>query len=71
LPWSAVDIRFGSLADIPQCNRHVRFSPESGHWNAPQLSTKHEVLGIAEPHQKMAGVSQELLLCNFMLGIVS
>jgi hypothetical protein len=26
-----VDVRFGSLADISQCNRHVRFTPESGH----------------------------------------
>src|SRR4029079_17264455 len=25
------DVRFGSKADIPQCNRHVRFTPESGH----------------------------------------
>ena len=25
------DVRFGSLADISQCNRHVRFTPESGH----------------------------------------
>ena len=25
------DVRFGSLADISQCNRHVRFTPKSGH----------------------------------------
>src|SRR5262249_1876697 len=25
------NVRFGSLADISQCNRHVRFTPESGH----------------------------------------
>ena len=25
------DVRFGSLADISQCNRHVRFTPNSGH----------------------------------------
>jgi hypothetical protein len=25
-------VRFGSLADISQCNGYVRFSPESGHW---------------------------------------
>jgi hypothetical protein len=24
------DVRFGSLADISQCNRNVRFTPESG-----------------------------------------
>ncbi|MGB8530424.1 MAG: RidA family protein, partial [Pseudolabrys sp.] len=24
-------VRFGSKADISQCNRHVRFTPESGH----------------------------------------
>ena len=23
-----LDVRFGSLADIPQCNRHVRFAPD-------------------------------------------
>jgi hypothetical protein len=28
------DVRFGSLADISQCNRHVRFTPESGHSQA-------------------------------------
>jgi len=27
------DVRFGSKADISQCNRHVRFTPESGHWS--------------------------------------
>ena len=25
------DVRFGSLADISQCNRHVRFTPNSRH----------------------------------------
>src|SRR5215831_6894525 len=25
-------VRFGSKADISQCNRHVRFTPESGHF---------------------------------------
>ena len=25
------DVRFGSLEDILQCNRHVRFTPDSGH----------------------------------------
>jgi hypothetical protein len=25
------NVRFGSLADILHCNRHVRFTPESGH----------------------------------------
>ena len=25
------NVRFGSLADILQCNRHVRFTPESGY----------------------------------------
>jgi hypothetical protein len=30
--WSAVgNVRFGSKADISHCNRHVRFTPESGH----------------------------------------
>ena len=24
-----VDVRFGSLADILQCNRHVRFTPKA------------------------------------------
>jgi hypothetical protein len=24
------DVRFGSLADISQCNRDVRFTPKSG-----------------------------------------
>src|SRR5215471_12854850 len=27
----AVDVRFGSLADIAARRRHVRFTPESGH----------------------------------------
>jgi hypothetical protein len=27
----ASDVRVGSKADISQCNRHVRFTPESGH----------------------------------------
>src|SRR5262245_51148789 len=26
-----VNVRFGSKADISQCNCHVRFTPESGH----------------------------------------
>ena len=26
------NVRFGSKADISQCNRHGRFTPESGHW---------------------------------------
>ena len=26
-----LDVRFGSKADISQCNRHVRFTPNSGH----------------------------------------
>jgi hypothetical protein len=25
------DVRYGSKADISQCNRHVRFTPESEH----------------------------------------
>src|SRR5262249_35711268 len=31
---TAWDVRFGSKADISQCNRHVRFPPESGHARA-------------------------------------
>jgi hypothetical protein len=27
----ARDVRFGSKADIPHCNGHVRFTPKSGH----------------------------------------
>ena len=29
--YSKADVRIGSLADIPQCTRHVRFTPNSGH----------------------------------------
>jgi hypothetical protein len=28
------NVRFGSKADIRACPRHVRFTPESGHWNS-------------------------------------
>ena len=28
---NTTDVRFGSKADISQCNRHVRFTLESGH----------------------------------------
>jgi hypothetical protein len=28
---SDLNVRFGSKADISLCNRHVRFTPESGH----------------------------------------
>ena len=31
MPLVRIDVRFGSLVDIPQRNRHVRFTPESGH----------------------------------------
>jgi hypothetical protein len=31
---TALNVRFGSLADISRCNRHVRFTPESGHKTA-------------------------------------
>ena len=31
------NVRFGSLADISQCNRHVCFTPESGHSIAADL----------------------------------
>jgi hypothetical protein len=47
----AVIVRFGSLADISHCNRHVRFTPESGHSqrkhacplraNSGQIATSH------------------------------
>jgi hypothetical protein len=26
------DVLYGSKADIGTCPRHVRFTPESGHW---------------------------------------
>jgi hypothetical protein len=28
---SLIDVRFGSLADIPRCPGHVRYYPESRH----------------------------------------
>ena len=28
------NVRFGSLADIEASPRHVRFTPNSGHWNS-------------------------------------
>jgi hypothetical protein len=28
---TALNVRFGSLADISQCNHHVRLTPETGH----------------------------------------
>ena len=33
--WAAADVRFGSKADIGAGPRHVRFTPNSGHWNWP------------------------------------
>src|SRR5262245_44760612 len=30
-PSSGLNVRFGSKADISHCNRHVRFTPKSGH----------------------------------------
>jgi hypothetical protein len=30
----ALNVRFGSLADISECPSDVRFTPESGHWNS-------------------------------------
>ena len=39
--WTEVqqssDVRFESLADISQCNRHVRFTPKSRHGSAARL----------------------------------
>ncbi|MGB8555064.1 MAG: hypothetical protein WCD73_17225, partial [Pseudolabrys sp.] len=29
--WKGANVRFGSKADIPQYNGHVRFTPQSGH----------------------------------------
>ena len=41
--YGEANVRFGSKADMSQCNRHVRFTPESGHvqcnWICP-LSAK-------------------------------
>ena len=37
------NVRFGSLADISQCNRHARFTPECGHKGAA-LAVKSEKL---------------------------
>ena len=31
------DVRFGSKADISQCNRHVRFTPKSGQSSAHRI----------------------------------
>src|SRR5215813_6470142 len=33
------NVRFGSLADISQCNRHVRFTPESGTFGSTRRSS--------------------------------
>ena len=33
--FQAADVRFGSLADIIQRQRHVRFTPDSGHSSVP------------------------------------
>ena len=32
VPEATTNVRFGSKADISQCNRYVRFTPESGHF---------------------------------------
>jgi hypothetical protein len=35
--WAA-HVRFGSKADMKLCNRDVRFTPKSGHWNSAEMS---------------------------------
>ena len=32
--FRAADVRFGSKADIAECETNVRFTPNSGHWNS-------------------------------------
>jgi hypothetical protein len=43
--WIA-DVRFGSKADIGARPRHVRFAPESGHWDWPDITTGIGGLGL-------------------------
>ena len=43
VPLRVVDVRFGSLADILASPRHVRFTPNNGHWAAhPILLSVYE-----------------------------
>jgi hypothetical protein len=41
------DVRFGSLADILRCNRHVRFTPKSGHGVAPSEQMSFAIAAVA------------------------
>jgi hypothetical protein len=43
-------IRFGSLADISQCNRHVRFTPRSGHSAVPEQCPQRANSGHRQPY---------------------
>ena len=39
------NVRFGSLADIPRCSRHVRFTPNNGHSSAQVGCPKSAISG--------------------------
>jgi hypothetical protein len=61
---SGSHVRFGSLANISQCNRHVRFTPESDELNAfmrdPALKSSLGVLidFLVIPRKRMALLAQ-------------
>jgi hypothetical protein len=38
-------VRFVPIADIPQRNRHVRFTPKSGHWRGTNLRPLRAISG--------------------------
>src|SRR5262249_39973562 len=42
------NVRFGSKADILQCNRHVRFTPKSGHEEVVSASFPAPRLALLE-----------------------
>ena len=41
------NVRFGSLVDICSANRHVRFTPKSGHGVAPSEPTSFAIAAMA------------------------
>jgi hypothetical protein len=53
------NVRFGSLADILRCNRHVRFTPESGHRS---VAGKKRVVALATRSKKQSRAEGDLQL---------
>jgi hypothetical protein len=52
----AVNVRFGSEADISQCNRHVRFTPNSDR----KSGFPHRVMSALHPKADMCGATRHV-----------